>query len=294
MMPYGWPRPSSQATGHADFWHPTGNSGRRCVAEPGLGLIANAYRRTRAHLHDRRAQGDRADNMKEVAGQHGLRLGAQELPPGRIAAPRRGRDSAAAAPWRRRPRCPGQQLALDPHVAPARVLPRHLLDQHHDPGIHGWPSSLGRIGPPPGDQPPMPAQERARRHQAAHPHRPRKQPGQGGEHRPVSPVQLRRGFCRRSTATSWRGTSNSASFDAAERAISIIRPAAKIRQAIGNAAPQADQLAVDAPVAPVRGPVAGQKLRTRPPSQRSAIPVMYDAGALHRKATAAASSAGLP
>jgi hypothetical protein len=32
------------------------------------------------------------------------------------------------------------------------------------------------------------------------------------------------GFCRRSTATSWRSTSNSASFDAEERASSAIQP----------------------------------------------------------------------
>jgi hypothetical protein len=28
-----------------------------------------------------------------------------------------------------------EQLALDPLVTPAWVLPRHLLDQHGDPGI---------------------------------------------------------------------------------------------------------------------------------------------------------------
>ena len=41
------------------------------------------------------------------------------------------------------------------------------------------------------------------------------------------------GFCRRSTATSWRSTSNSASFESAERAGSTIQPAirTKIRQA---------------------------------------------------------------
>jgi hypothetical protein len=32
------------------------------------------------------------------------------------------------------------------------------------------------------------------------------------------------GFCRRSTATSWRSTSSSASFDAAERASNAIHP----------------------------------------------------------------------
>jgi len=32
------------------------------------------------------------------------------------------------------------------------------------------------------------------------------------------------GFCRRSTATAWRNTSSSASFDAEERASSTIHP----------------------------------------------------------------------
>jgi hypothetical protein len=26
MMPYDWPWPSPQVTGHPDFWHPTGAS----------------------------------------------------------------------------------------------------------------------------------------------------------------------------------------------------------------------------------------------------------------------------
>ena len=36
----------------------------------------------------------------------------------------------------------------------------------------------------------VPAQQRVRRHQPAPPHRPGEQPGQGGEHRPVGPIQL--------------------------------------------------------------------------------------------------------
>ena len=84
-----------------------------------------------------------------------------------------------------------EQLALDPLVAPARVLPRHLLDQHREPGIDRRPAAAVGIGPPPADQPPVPAQQRVRRHQPAHPQRPGEQPGQGGEHRPVGPVQLR-------------------------------------------------------------------------------------------------------
>jgi hypothetical protein len=63
----------------------------------------------------------------------------------------------------------------------------------HEPGIDGRASSPAEVGPPPADQPPVPAQQRARRNQPAHPLRPGEQPGQGGEHRPVGPVQLRPG-----------------------------------------------------------------------------------------------------
>ena len=78
-----------------------------------------------------------------------------------------------------------------PLVAPAWVLPRHLLDQHHDFSADRRPTAAVRAGPPPADQPPVPAQQRVRGHQAAHPQRPWEQPGQGGEHRPVGPVQPR-------------------------------------------------------------------------------------------------------
>ena len=50
-----------------------------------------------------------------------------------------------------------------------------------------------RIGPAPADQPPMPAQQRVRRDQPAHPQRPGEKPDQGGEDRAVCPVQLRPG-----------------------------------------------------------------------------------------------------
>jgi hypothetical protein len=85
------------------------------------------------------------------------------------------------------------QLALEPLVAPALVLPRHLLDQGHQPGIDWRPSCPGLIGPPPADQTPVPAQQRVRRDQPAPPQRPGQQPGQGGEHRAVGP----------STASAW-------------------------------------------------------------------------------------------
>jgi Winged helix-turn helix len=43
------------------------------------------------------------------------------------------------------------------------------------------------------DKPPVPAQQRVRRHQPTHPQRPGKQPGQGSQHRTIGPAQLRPG-----------------------------------------------------------------------------------------------------
>jgi Plasmid pRiA4b ORF-3-like protein len=113
------------------------------------------------------AQGDRAVDVKEVACQHRRGLRAQELPPGGPGALWRGRYPRPSQHSPHRggsdPVPEAEQLALDPFVAPARVLPRHLLDQHHEFGIDGRPSCLGRIGPPPVDQAPVPAQQRVRR-----------------------------------------------------------------------------------------------------------------------------------
>jgi hypothetical protein len=135
------------------------------------------------------AQGHRTVDMEEIAGQHRGRLRAQELPPRRAAALRRGRDPQ---PFQDPPhrRGPGpvpetEQFALDPLIAPAGILPRHLPDQHHEPGVNWRPSCFWRIGPPPADQPPMPAQQRVWRHESAPPQRPGEQPGQGGEYRAV-------------------------------------------------------------------------------------------------------------
>jgi hypothetical protein len=49
------------------------------------------------------------------------------------------------------------------------------------------------IGPVPADQPPVPAQQRVWREQAAQPQRPGQQPGQRGQDRTVGPRQ-QRGF----------------------------------------------------------------------------------------------------
>ena len=114
-----------------------------------------------------------------------------------------------------------------PLVAPAWVLPRHLLDQHHDFSADRRPTAAVRAGPPPADQPPVPAQQRVRGHQAAHPQRPWEQPGRAASTARSAQSSLGFGFWRCSTATSWRSTSSSASFDAAERASSAIHPASR-------------------------------------------------------------------
>ena len=148
--------------------------------------------------HVQAAQGDRAVHVKEVARQYRGRLRPQELPPGRSAALRRGRDPQPFEhPPNRRgsdPEAQAEQLALDPPVTPARVLPGHLLNQHCDPRIHGRPAAAAGIGPAPADQPPVPAQQRVRRDQPAHPQWPGEKPGQRGEHCPVGPIQLRLGI----------------------------------------------------------------------------------------------------
>ena len=99
--------------------------------------------------------------------------------------------SRSAAPLRHPRGCPGRAARPGSACTPARILPCHLLDQHSDLGVNWRASSPAGIGPVPADQPPVPAQQRARRHQPAHPQGPGKQPGQGGEHRPVCPVQPR-------------------------------------------------------------------------------------------------------
>src|SRR6266851_1829549 len=79
----------------------------------------------------------------------------------------------------------------NPRLHITRVLPWHLLDQHRDPGVSRRTPSPPGIGPPPADQPSVPAQQRVRCHQPPPVSRTGEQPGQGRDHRPVRPVQLR-------------------------------------------------------------------------------------------------------
>ena len=82
-----------------------------------------------------------------------------------------------------------EQLALDPHVPPARVLPRHPHHQGGEDVVDRWPSGPVRVGPSSADEAAMPAQDRVRGDQAMATQRSGQPPHEGGEHGPVRPVQ---------------------------------------------------------------------------------------------------------
>ena len=91
-------------------------------------------------------QRERAVDVEEVDCEHAGGLGAQELPPAGVGEPRRRWWDAVALedPADRRGAdavAEVEQLALEPQVSPARVLPRH---SHHHGGedvVDRWPSN---------------------------------------------------------------------------------------------------------------------------------------------------------
>jgi hypothetical protein len=112
-------------------------------------------------------QRDSAVDVEEVAGQHGRRLGAEELSPGRSvcsggsrrdpqlledASDRGGADSAADL----------EEFALDALVAPGWVLSSELLDQGCEFGVDRRAPGAVRVGPFLGDQAAVPAQDGGR------------------------------------------------------------------------------------------------------------------------------------
>jgi hypothetical protein len=82
-----------------------------------------------------------------------------------------------------------EQLALNPHVSPAGVLPRHPLYQRGEDVVDRWPSEPVRIGPPPAHEAAVPAQDGARGDQAVATQALGQPPGEGGEDGSVRPVQ---------------------------------------------------------------------------------------------------------
>src|SRR6266849_976480 len=126
-----------------------------------------------------------------------------------------------------------EQLALDPLVSPAVVLDGEPLNERGDVGADWRPSRPVRAGPLPGDQAPVPSQDGAGCDQ----------PGASVAWRVVAGSARRgqrgparssrgRGWARRSTATSCRGTSSSLSLDAVDRPGKTSQPQSrtKIRQ----------------------------------------------------------------
>ena len=94
-------------------------------------------------------------------------------------ADRRGADAVAEC----------EQLALDPHVPPARVLPRHPHHQGDQDIVGRWPSGPVRVGPSSADEAAMPAQDRVRSDQVMTTQCSGQPCDEGGEHGPVRPVQ---------------------------------------------------------------------------------------------------------
>jgi hypothetical protein len=83
------------------------------------------------------------------------------------------------------------QLAVDAPVPPRRVLRSQALDQGPQTSRGRWATRWPGCcrGPLPGDQAPMPAQDRPRRHQHAHPSRRWQPQCQHGDDHPVRPRQ---------------------------------------------------------------------------------------------------------
>jgi hypothetical protein len=98
------------------------------------------------HVHA--CESDRAVDVQEVAGQHRVGLGTQELPPAGLRSLRRGWQ----APTAQQPLDRGAadavpelaQLALDTNIAPSRVLDSEPSDQIGEFAVHtGLATTVG-------------------------------------------------------------------------------------------------------------------------------------------------------
>jgi len=112
------------------------------------------------------------------------------LRPARPAPPRCGSDPVATQDpsyrGRRHPHAQVAALPNDPQVTPARVLPRQPDHEGDDLLIQITPfTTSARVGPPAGDQLPVPPQERRGRDQECRPPLPRQQLRQCGQQHPI-------------------------------------------------------------------------------------------------------------
>ena len=81
-----------------------------------------------------------------------------------------------------------EQLALDPPIAPARVVSRHPRHQRGKDVVDRWPSRPVRLGPLAAHEAAMPTQDGARSDQTMATQAAGMPPDEGGEHGPVGPV----------------------------------------------------------------------------------------------------------
>ena len=169
-----------------------------------------------ARAPGRRCAGERRTNNRSppAAGFTPPGLGQRGSVPG-YAGSERARRAAHRGhiSQRRAVTARGPRPALPLRSAPAlHTYHRPAKDTSSGPGVRA-----ARIGPLPGDQATMPPQDGAPRDQPVRPQPSRQEPDQRGQHRPAGPVPPGPGQVRRSTATSCRSTSSSASVNAGER-----------------------------------------------------------------------------
>jgi len=133
--------------------------------------------------------------LKET-GDETLRLGMEELGPGRTRSPRRGLDAMALEDrphaGRRQPDAQRCQLAVDAPVAPGSILPGKAHDQGSGARRGGGPP--GRpvwVGPLPADEVSVPAQHRGGLDEKPTPASTREQPPEASEHCSVCGLECR-------------------------------------------------------------------------------------------------------
>jgi hypothetical protein len=139
-------------------------------------------------------EGDCAVQVEEIGGEHRRGLGVQELPPGRVGAPLRGRrdlqcledpaDGGCADPVAER-----EHLALDPLVAPAVVLGGEPGDQRSDLCTDRPSSRAAWIRPFPGDEAAVPPKDGPWGDQVVCAQLSWQAPDQRGRDGPVGPVE---------------------------------------------------------------------------------------------------------
>jgi hypothetical protein len=143
------------------------------------------------HLHP--PQEDRVDREagRRPRSRQPAGAGTTASSSGHAAAPGQCRGRVAPAGSRgRHPNAKAQQLAVDPLVAPPRIVAGKPHDQLlHLPGYRRPSAAGGRVGPAPGHQAPVPAQQRLGPHQEHRPSRPWKQTAQRSEQRTILGLQ---------------------------------------------------------------------------------------------------------